>query len=225
MVNSRSAHAPVRGRKRRRGRPVANPSLDVEAALLDTARALFLDYGYRAVSTRQIATRAGVDPAMVQYYFRSKRGLYLRVLQATAAPLRAVLDGMLVASDADADPFRMLELYMRLVNENAWIPALLVREVLPADGDFRHEFVSEFVRPMVERLLAVVRQAQAAGRVDPTLTPERVLISMMSLAMWPFLVRPVLGRVFPGALDRESIDALVAHTRALFERSVRTGSP
>lgn len=211
--------------RRRRGRPTARDQRAVRDQLLGSARDLFLKYGYRAVSARQVAARAGVDPAMVQYYFRSKRGLYLAMLDTVVSPLRTALEQMVEPGDAAPDPEgtdlgRFLEMYMRAIAANPWIPALLIREVLPAEGAFRQDFVQAIVQPMVARLRRVIVRAQQDGRIDPALAPEHVLISTLSLGMWPFLVRPVLSRALGVTLDGESLDALIAHTRGVVARGV-----
>jgi AcrR family transcriptional regulator len=54
--------------------------------ILDAARALFLADGYDRVSLRAIAARAGVDAALISYYFGSKRGLFAAVMQLTTSP-------------------------------------------------------------------------------------------------------------------------------------------
>jgi AcrR family transcriptional regulator len=50
-------------------------------AILDSAREAFGDRGYDGASIRQIATGAGVDPALVHHYFRTKEQLFLAVVQ------------------------------------------------------------------------------------------------------------------------------------------------
>ncbi len=205
---------------RRRGRPSASDARAVREQLLSSARDLFLRYGYRAVSARQVAARAAVDPAMVQYSFRSKRGLYLEMIQAVVAPLRGLLERMLDGDGGDVDLERFIELYMRTAAANPWVPALLIREVLPAEGAFRDDFVDAVVRPMATRLRTAVERAQAAGRIDPTLRSEHVLVSALSLGMWPFLVQPVLKRALGIGLDGPELDALVAHTRRVLAAGV-----
>ena len=69
------------------GRPARSQERDVRAALLEAAHSLFLRYGYRGVSARQVAGRAGVAPAMVQYYFGSKHGLCAAMLEEAIGPL------------------------------------------------------------------------------------------------------------------------------------------
>src|SRR5215469_17091365 len=69
-------------RKRRgRGRPRGASAGNVRERLLNAARELFLRYGYRAVSSRQIGAAAGVNFAMIRYYFGGKPGLYREILQ------------------------------------------------------------------------------------------------------------------------------------------------
>jgi AcrR family transcriptional regulator len=64
--------------------------------VLDVARRRFLAEGYQTVTLRSIAAEAGVDAALVSYFFGSKRGLFGAVLALTANPpdlLRAALPG------------------------------------------------------------------------------------------------------------------------------------
>jgi AcrR family transcriptional regulator len=182
---------------------------------------MFLKYGYRTVSARQVAARAGVDAAMVQYYFRSKRGLYLEMLESVIEPVRTSLERMAQAPDAEADVGHFLELFMRTAAANPWMPALLVREVLPAGAPFRNDYVEKLVRPMVARLLAAIERAQAQGLVARDAPPQFVLITMLSLGMWPFLVRPILPRAVGVTLDAEELNRLIAHTRGVLARGLR----
>jgi AcrR family transcriptional regulator len=56
------------------GRRPGNP--DTRQVLLDTARRMFADAGYDKTSVRDIAARAGVDPALIRHYFGSKAELF-----------------------------------------------------------------------------------------------------------------------------------------------------
>ncbi|WP_369640714.1 TetR/AcrR family transcriptional regulator, partial [Nocardia sp. JMUB6875] len=51
-------------------------SADTRTALLDTARKRFAENGYDRTSVRDIATAAGVDPALIRHYFGNKEGLF-----------------------------------------------------------------------------------------------------------------------------------------------------
>ena len=62
--------------KSRRGRPLKDGGGDSRAAILDAAEAQFSEHGFDAVTMRQVARRAGVDSALLHYYFGDKRGLF-----------------------------------------------------------------------------------------------------------------------------------------------------
>lgn len=59
---------------------------DTRGQILQEARGLFAAGGYDGTSVRQIAGAADVDPALVHYYFGSKKNLFLSVLGAPIRP-------------------------------------------------------------------------------------------------------------------------------------------
>src|SRR3954471_8521795 len=61
-------------------------------AILDAAKACFMREGYERVGVREIAGRAGVDPALVNRYFGSKEGLFAEAV-AAKFDLTALLSG------------------------------------------------------------------------------------------------------------------------------------
>src|SRR5687767_3710331 len=65
-----------RARPRSVGRPSAQAEADVREALIVAAKELFLKYGFKKVTARQIAAAAGTTPAMIHYYFENKVGLF-----------------------------------------------------------------------------------------------------------------------------------------------------
>ena len=80
--------------KAARGRRPGSP--DTRSHVLDVARRRFLTEGYQTVSLRSIAAEAGVDVALISYFFGSKRGLFAAVFALPANPpdvLRAALPG------------------------------------------------------------------------------------------------------------------------------------
>jgi AcrR family transcriptional regulator len=68
------------GRGRRAGRP------DTRELIREVAARRFLAEGYEAVTLRSIATEAGVDVALVSYYFGSKKGLLGAITKLPANP-------------------------------------------------------------------------------------------------------------------------------------------
>ncbi|HEX5776048.1 MAG TPA: TetR/AcrR family transcriptional regulator [Caulobacteraceae bacterium] len=59
-----------------RGRPSKNAGVDLKQVILDAAEGLFARHGFYGVTTRQVAAEAGVDTALIHYYFGAKRELF-----------------------------------------------------------------------------------------------------------------------------------------------------
>lgn len=77
-----------------RGRPRGHP--DTRARVTEAARELFLEHGYKGTTVRAVAAAAGVDSALISYYFGSKQGLFgqsLNLLCVEPATLDHALRG------------------------------------------------------------------------------------------------------------------------------------
>jgi TetR/AcrR family transcriptional regulator len=212
MVNKTSAA--VRARRRSRGRPRSENSEDVRERLLNAARDLFLRYGYRAVSSRQIATAAGANVAMIRYYFGGKPGLYREIIHTLIQPIRAGIDAMthgLVTVELGT----LLGAVIRMWAANPWLPGLLIREVLMPEAPLRGMFIKEFperLAPLVEK---IVQQEIERGRMREGLDPKLAVLSMISLALFPFLALPVTSKVFGVRQDEEFLQRFIRHTTEL----------
>lgn len=57
-----------------------------KADILEAARELFAEVGYDRATIRAIATRAGVDVALVSYYYGNKKGLFRGVMKMPVDP-------------------------------------------------------------------------------------------------------------------------------------------
>ena len=227
LVAEHSAPVPVPTaaprRRRGRGRPSAENAEDVRKKLLDAARDLFPRYGYRGVSSRQIGAAAGVNFAMIRYYFGGKPGLYREMLQGVLQPARSTLDEM---NNADSLPklANVLEHMTRSWAANPWVAGFVVREVLAPDGPMRAMFLREFperLTPIVERL---VEGEMAAGKLRADLDPRMLVLSIVSLAIFPFLTLPLSTRVFGVCNDEKFVERFLHHTVDLLARGAGPSS-
>lgn len=221
MVNKASAtHHRGSARRRPRGRPKSNAVEDVRDKLLAAARELFLKYGYRAVSSRQIAAAANANVAMIRYYFGGKPGLYKEVCNGIVQPLRARIDAM-------GDGVAMVELApllnaaMRMWSANPWLPGLIIREVLSPDGPLRAMFVREFPERLVPLLEKLVRAGMDRGQLRADLDPRLTVLSLISLGLFPFLTLPVSSKVFGIRQDEDFLQRLIQHTSDVLLRGIQ----
>ncbi len=179
--------------------------------MLSAARSLFLRYGYRAVSSRQVAAAAGVNPAMIHYYFHGKEGLYRVMLETAIAPVITRLQAML-SDPQSADVEALVRSYMQALAANPWIPGLIVREVLTPDGSFRQAFVRDFAGRYGPMLRNVIGREIERGRFRADLDPSLAVVSLLGLMVFPFISLPITTRVLGIDASEAGIERLITHT-------------
>lgn len=205
--------------ERASARTPGRPSGDTEIRkrLLEVALHEFSSHGFRGVSVTAIAKAAGATPAMIHYYFGSKQGLYEAVLQHALGPILARLEAVR-ANPPDGEDLlpRFIHGYMHLLAENPAVPSLIVRDVLSPGGQMRETFLKGFASRGGSGLRDLVERAQSLGRLRADLDPDLAALSLLSMAVFPFVGRPVAGRVLEYSLAPERIDELAEHTLNLF---------
>lgn len=180
---------------------------------MQAARALFARNEFTAVSVKRIAASAGVNGAMIHYYFGDKRGLYLAIAEEVLGPLLEHLS-------ASAEPEDFIRGYTEVLMANPWWPGFLLREVVFGADDFRAEFAARFGERMRTGLLAPIARRIQSGGMRADLDPRLTLVSLIGLVVFPFLARPVASRVLGVDLDQVGAAALARHTQMLFRHGV-----
>jgi len=181
---------------------------------MEAARSLFARQGFDAVSIRAVAQMAGVNTAMIHYYFGNKQGLYEAVLSGTLDPLIQEL-GDALATDAPTPVRRFLSLYIHTLGANPWLPPLLLREVLSEDGRLRGWFLQQF-ESKAGLITRFVQREQTAGRMRPDADATFTALSLLSLAVFPFVATPAGSDAAAMRVRKEQLDRLVDHTERLF---------
>lgn len=198
------------------GRPANREPHGVRAALLAAARELLARRSLDTVSLRAIAAHAGVNPAMVHYYFGDRQGLITALLDESIAELIAAAEGAGTIGSLDA----LLEHWTRTVAANPWLPNLMVREVLYGHGELRETLLDRFAGRIGATLLALMEREQTRGRLRTGVDARLAVLSMMALAVYPFLAQPVAERVLGLRYDAALVERLIAHNRRLLHEGI-----
>ena len=149
-----------------RGRRPKGQGPDLRQAILDAAEGLFSRHGFYGVTVRQVAAEAGVDTALIHYYFGAKRELFdsvfarrAEILNATrvealrayaaARPGAMTLEGII---EAFIDPL----IERSLTNDEGWKNyfrlVALVNNTPAWGGETMHRFFDPVVQQLIETL-------------------------------------------------------------------------
>lgn len=104
--------------------------------LLDAAEALMRESGYAAVTSRQVAAKAGLKPQLVHYYFRTMDDLFLAAFHRLATDIIA-------RQDSVEQAYRPLRAMWAILTDSRY--RLLISEFV-ALGNHRPAIRAEFIQ-------------------------------------------------------------------------------
>lgn len=204
--------------ERSRGRPADTKAGALQAQLLDAAEELFAEHGYAATPLRRVAERAGVNPALVHYYFESKLGLLQAVLDRALEPMAAALSAM--RSTAEPDIPQIARLMFGMAGKHPALPRLIVREVMLSGGEMQDLFIEHYAPRLGGALPGLIRRAQQRGDIDPEYDPGTATLMLLSLCMFPFVARAIAEPQLGIRYDEAGRHAYLAQLARLLERGM-----
>ncbi|MFR9731675.1 TetR family transcriptional regulator [Saccharopolyspora sp. MS10] len=164
--------------KRRGRRPGGQ---DTRAALIEAAREVFAESGYNDATVRTIATRAGVDPAMVNHWFGGKEALFTAAVQIPVDPAEVLPE--LLAGDPERLAERILRRFLLAWDEaGGGAFAALVRSVAS------HRTAVRLLREFVA-IVVIDRLARALEVDRPELRASLAASQLVGLGMARYVVR------------------------------------
>jgi AcrR family transcriptional regulator len=183
-------------RRRGPGRPAGAQGGEGQQALLRAARELMAEKGSPRVTVREVAERAGVQPALVNYYFGSKRGLLQAVASLVAGRVvERVQQGVVQEGSVEERLRGIVRAAVGILAEDPYAPRLIAEQVLFGAEEVIDDFVERFARHNLEairRLLEAGRDAGDLRDVDPMF----LVPSLFGSCIFFFLAAPIMRRLY-----------------------------
>ncbi|MEH0371877.1 TetR/AcrR family transcriptional regulator [Vibrio mimicus] len=205
-------------------RKAGRPSQQTQAReqLITHARELFSVMPYDKVSTRLIASKAGVDIGLIRYYFANKAGLFEAMLRETLMPMKAQLS-LLVAESSHQNLTELMRTYYREMFNIPYFPRLIMQVMSAPGSDVKKQLIEkvmlDITRPIQETLF---EKLLARGVIREGMDPQLCKISYLSLMIFPFVAPPALLKVHGIELSQAFLEKLVEHNIRLMEQGFIT---
>ena len=185
------------------------------ADLLAVATTEFADHGFSGARVDEIAARTRTTKRMIYYYFGSKRGLYLAVLENAYAGIR-VLEAQLEVEHLD--PARAMRALAELTFDHHeshpdFVRLVAIENIHRAEHLRTSEALAGLAAPAVDVLGGILERGHAAGlfRADVDALDVHMVISAFCI------FRTANRHTFQAVFDRDLLDP---HRRAHYRRMV-----
>ena len=160
--------------------------LSTEEKIIAAARKLFTQKGFSATKTRDIAEEAGINLALLNYYFRSKQNLFQIIIEEKFNQLFGVINPILSNSEISLEEKieTLVTNYTNMLLGNDDLPLFVLSEIKT------NEFLIKRVRQNAEILSNPVIEKQLKERGFTT-TGFNFIMNVMSLTLFPFMSKPL----------------------------------
>jgi AcrR family transcriptional regulator len=165
---------------------------DARQRLLDAAHAVFLRVGTAKARTQEIADAAGVNKALLHYYFGSKEALAREIFTQAHGALWGRMLPLLAdpALDIEAKVRQVVAAQLAFLTAHPYLPRFVAAEML-TNPERMAALLSQRGTPPLQRLQAQLDAEHAAGRMRPV-SAAQFVVTLMGALVFPFVMRPAL---------------------------------
>lgn len=158
-----------------------------EEKIIEAARKVFTQKGYAATRTRDIAEEAGINLALLNYYFRSKEKLFQLIMAEKLQQLFSVVlpivnnDELSLEGKLDA----LIQNYIDLLVDNPDLPLFVMSEIKVNPASFQEKV-------QIKKILqnsSLVRQLRERR---PETEPVHFIASLLGMVIFPFVGKQIL---------------------------------
>ena len=165
---------------------IKEKDISTEEKIREAAQKIFTQKGFAATRTRDIAEEAGINLALLNYYFRSKEKLFEQIMTEKVQQLFSVLYP--IVNDTSIKLEKKIELivtnYIDMLMANPDLPLFVLSEVRNNPDHFREKMG-------VEKLMKNTDLIKQLKEKRPDIHPVQFMISILGMTVFTFLSKPI----------------------------------
>ena len=167
---------------------------DTRATIFAAAERIFADAGLEGARMEAIAGKAGVNKALLYYYFRGKEELYAAILESHLQEFRQrALEILSADGSARSTLLRYMSLHFDFLGQRPFFPRLIHRLMTTAEQPARRLF-QEYSAPLYRRLVEVVERGIRTRELRPV-DSHHTVYSLVALTVFYFSAAPIIKSV------------------------------
>jgi len=191
---------------------------DTENRILQAARIVFIRRGTSGARMQEIAEEAGVNQALLHYYFRSKERLSEAVFSEAAGRMFPAIIRILGGDDPiEKKVDDVVATYLDTMSRSPFLPGYLISElhhhperVPQLLKDVTGMELSTALKPVLEKLDRQIGARVKAGGMR-RISAQQFMTNLISLCVFPFAAQPMLRAAF--GLDDDGFSKFIATRR------------
>ena len=175
-------------------------SHNTEDIIFEAAKKVFIKFGFDGARMQQIADEAGINKALLHYYFRSKERLFDAIFDESFKKFLPDISLIMMSEQPFENKIRLfVSHYIDTLLHNPHLPVFVMHELQRKPERIVNIIKSSGINPA---LTATMLQREIdEGKIIPIPMPH-LIINMIGMCIFPFIGRPILeGFIFNGKAE------------------------
>ena len=167
---------------------------NTEEKILNAAQTVFIQKGMDGARMQEIADEAGINKALLHYYFRTKEKLFGAIFRKVFMQIFPNIMAMVHSELPIEEKLGIfIEKYIDLLHKNPFLPTFILKE-MNRDPDFLATVLkSNGVKP--KEIFAMFEREMDAGKIR-RMDSRDLLINVLGLSIFPIAARPLMTIMF-----------------------------
>jgi TetR/AcrR family transcriptional regulator len=167
---------------------------NTEDKILIAAQKVFTKKGMDGSRMQEIADEAGINKALLHYYFRTKQKLFEAIFNKVFEKIYPDLNSFIQSELSIEEKIGIfIEKYTGLLLKNPFLPSFILKEI-HRDPEFLASVIkSTGVNP--KELFAMFENEMKAGNIK-TMDPKEIIINLLALCIFPVAAGPLMEVMF-----------------------------
>lgn len=164
-----------------------------EEKILDAAKTVFIAKGMDGARMQEIADEAGINKALLHYYFRSKERLFEAIFSQIVKYAFPEITRIISSDEPIVSKIeQVIDAYLGLLLKHPFIPGFIMKE-LSRDPSGLFKMVVKFgFNPQI--VLDQIQKAMDNGEIKK-MDPRHLVVNIISMCVFPFAARPILNHL------------------------------
>jgi len=198
---------------------------DSRERILDASRREFAAFGYEGARVERIARKAGINKAMIFYYFSSKQNLYRTVIKRAMFDFIPRVQKVIGESTTPARLFENLpELHIRYFSKKKEIIQIIVRQLVHSPHlitPLIREAFSQGEEGPSKTLPGIIRRWHRMGLISEP-DPVQFVFNILPLCLFSIITQPMIEAVMDVRItgDPEFLDKRIRSITHLLKRGM-----
>ncbi len=167
---------------------------NTEERILNAAQTVFIEKGMDGARMQEIANEAGINKALLHYYFRSKQKLFEAIFKQVFKQIFPDIKAFIHSEIPIEEKLGIfVEKYIGLLMKNPFLPSFILKEIY-RDPEFLASVIKgQGINP--QDLFMMFEKEMGAGNIRK-MDPRELMINVLGLSIFPFAAKPLLQIMF-----------------------------